>query len=107
MSNASDRKQTIVQELNQETSKISWLEMQKFFAAGMTFVVAEHLDLLDSVAEIAMDNKIQLAQWMDSGDVARVSDEQAALWFEQQSSVWAVVLAPYVFVQVVNDATQS
>jgi hypothetical protein len=105
MSKISERKHTIIQELNQETSKISWLEMQKFFAAGMTFAVAEHLDLLDSVAEIAMDNKSQLAAWMDNGDVARVSDEQAGLWFEQQNSVWAVVLAPYVFVQVVKDAT--
>jgi hypothetical protein len=97
------RKQTIMAELNQETSKIYWSDMQKFFAAGATYFVDETLDLLETVADIAMDNKAQLETWMAENKVNAVPDEMATRWLAEDIMVWAVVLAPYVFVQRVQE----
>lgn len=96
------RKQTIVADLNQETAKIPFSELQRFFASGLCLQVANSVDLLETVAEIAMDNKAQLEAWMADDTIAAVTDEQATTWLAEDKSVWAVVLAPYVFVQLIN-----
>jgi hypothetical protein len=40
-----------------------------------------------------------VAQWLEAGQIARVSDEQALAWYEADADVWAVVARPYVLVQ--------
>ena len=96
-----DRKKARMQELNQETSKIAWAEMQKFFASGSTIFVDAGLDLIETAAELSLDNKAALEQWIHQGKVAPVNDEQAKLWLEHDTVVWAVVMAPWVLVQPV------
>jgi hypothetical protein len=97
-----DRKRARMHELNQETSKIPWLEMQKFFASGSAIFVNEELDLVETAAELSLDNKAALEHWMYQGKVAPVNDEQAKLWLAHDTVVWAVVIAPWVLVQPVK-----
>lgn len=96
------RKQTIMADLNRETAKIPFSELQRFFASGLCLQVADSVDLLETVAEIAMDNKEQLETWMADNTIAAVTDEQATTWLADDKMLWAVVLAPYVFVQTVK-----
>ena len=97
-----DKKKARMQELNRETAKIAWSEMQRFFARGVTVFVDEEMDLLDTAAELSLDNKAALENWMRQGKVAPVNDEQAKLWLEHDTLVWAVVIAPWVLVQPID-----
>jgi hypothetical protein len=88
--------------LNLETSRIAWKELQRYFASGAAIFVSEGLDLVEVAVQISKDNKTQVAQWMGAGQIGRVSDEQALAWFEADADVWAVVVRPYVLVQSVE-----
>jgi hypothetical protein len=85
--------------LNLETSRIKWEELQRFFASGAAIFVNETLDLIDVGIQISKDNKEKVLEWMESGMIARVSDAQALAWYEANAEVWAVVVRPYVLVQ--------
>ena len=93
--------------LNKETSKIPWSELQRFFASGMVVQVASGMDLLDVACHIARDNKSQLDEWMQTGKVGKVTDQQATDWLNEDLTVWAVVLAPWVLVQRINQDTTA
>ncbi len=85
--------------VNLETSLIAWKELQRFFASGAAIYVSETLDLVEVAFQISEDNKAQVAEWMSAGLVARVTDQQALAWYEEDVDVWAVVVSPYVLVQ--------
>lgn len=85
--------------VNLETSSIPWVELQRFFAAGLAISVAADLDLVEVAYQFSRDNKTQVAQWLDAGQIGHVSDRQAGEWISANSSVWAVVVRPWVLVQ--------
>lgn len=85
--------------INLETSAIAWRELQRFFAAGLAIAVAADLDLVDVAWQFSQDNKAQVEQWLNSGRIGHVSDEQAGRWHADDSQVWAVVVKPWVLVQ--------
>ena len=88
--------------LNLETARISWREVQRFFASGAAIFVSDKLDLVEVAYQISADNKAQVKEWMEAGLVARVSDTQAKTWLEADAEMWAVVVSPYLLVQPVH-----
>ena len=88
--------------LNLETSRIAWEELQRFFASGKAIFVSGSLDLIDVAIHISRDNKKQVTQWMEAGLVTPVTDAQALAWHEADAEVWAVVVKPYVLVQSIE-----
>ena len=97
-----DDRDVLVAKLNQETARIAWSELQRFFARGRTVSVAGDLDLLDVAAAFAEDRADLLRQWRDDGRVDSVSDDQARDWLAADRQVWTVVVAPWVLVQPVR-----
>ncbi len=91
------------EELNAETAKIPWQELQRFFANGSTIYVSPELDLIDVAIEICHDNKEQIEQWMTDESVGQVSDDQAVAWLEADATLWSVVVKPWVLVQPLKD----
>jgi len=87
--------------VNLETSRIAWKELQRFFASGAAISVSNELDLVEVALQIYEDNKAQIEQWLVSGQIGKVSDEHARAWYEADAEMWAVVVSPYVLVQVV------
>jgi hypothetical protein len=87
------------EKVNLETSKIAWQELQRFFANGAAVFVADSLDLVDVAYQFSIDNKDQVAQWLQNNQIALVSDQQALEWLEADSEVWAVVVKPWILVQ--------
>jgi hypothetical protein len=85
--------------LNQETARMQWKELQRYFAAGMVISVSPGLDLVEVAARIALDDKDAVAQWMREGRVAKVGDTQAAAWWDADISLWTVVVKPWILVQ--------
>ena len=86
-------------EIHAETSKIAWSELQRFFAAGKAIYVAVDLDLVEVAVQVSSDNSELVRQWMVTGKIAPVSDDQARCWIDTDATVWAVVVKPWVMVQ--------
>ena len=89
--------------LNRETAKIDWQELQRHYASGAVIAVATGADLIEVASQLSLDNKVMVETWLGDGTLAKVNDQQAAQWFEQQASLWAVVVAPWVLVQEIAE----
>lgn len=85
--------------LNLETAPIAWKELQRYFAGGLVLAVAPEVDLVDVAVQMSADNKAAMEQWLATGAVAKVSDRQAACWYETDAKLWAVVVRPWILVQ--------
>ncbi|NEX63466.1 DUF2288 domain-containing protein [Noviherbaspirillum galbum] len=85
--------------INGETSRMAWKELERFFAAGSVIAVDAALDLVEVAQRIASDDKRAVAQWMETGQVGRVSDAQAMAWHDADAELWAVVVKPWILVQ--------
>ena len=88
--------------INSETAKIPWHELQRFFAQGKVMLVATELDLVDVAFSVQQDEVDQVRTWTDNAQLTPVSDDQARSWFDENLSVWAVVVKPWVLVQPVE-----
>jgi hypothetical protein len=97
--NQADCAEITKEKVNLETSKIAWKELQRFFASGTAVFVASPLDLVDVAYQFSIDNKNQVAHWLQNNQVALVSDQQAIKWLESDADVWAVVVKPWILVQ--------
>ena len=91
------------QELLSQTAKISWEELQRFFAAGKLIYVTRPLDLIEVGTELIQDNKAQFTHWTESNAIHPVSDEQAQAWAQENPVLWAVAVSPWVLVQEIEE----
>lgn len=82
-----------------ETARINWLELQKFYAAGSVISVSPSLDLVEVAFAFNRDDKNTVANWLASGLVERTSEQQANMWYQQQTELWAAVVSPWILVQ--------
>ena len=89
--------------INSETAKIPWRELQRFFAQGKVMQVTDQLDLVDVAFAVQQDDIGQVRQWTETEQLSLVSDDQAREWFESDSTLWAVVIKPWVLVQLPKD----
>lgn len=87
--------------INQETSTITWSELQRFFAQGLAVYVSSELDLVDVAYAFSKDHKTKVASWMQNQQVHLVTDQQATQWANENPLMWAVVVKPWILVQTV------
>ena len=85
--------------LHGETAKIAWPELERHFARGVVVAVAPELDLVEVAFAMASDDKSALEGWLQSQQVAPVSEAQALDYVTRQPTFWAVVVAPWVVIQ--------
>lgn len=85
--------------LNLECGQIVWQEIERLFARGMAMYVAPQLDLIEVAACTAENNVEQVKEWKQQGLVGELSIEQARDWQSRDPELWAVVVAPWAFVQ--------
>ena len=95
--------------INNETSQINWSELQRFFAGGWLIYVSSNTNLLDAAVAFSLDDKNKVSKWLTSGELAKVSDEQAKQWHEENATFWANVVKPWVLIQPLKqpDMAQS
>lgn len=91
------------QKLNLESGKLSWEELQRFFARGVVVVAGPELDLIEVAAAFAEDKKQRIEQWIESDQLARANDEHALQWQARNTVFWSVVVAPWVIVQEISE----
>jgi hypothetical protein len=87
------------EKLHLETGKVSWLELQRFFAKGEAVWVSNELDLVEVAYQFSLDDTANAKEWLNTKKVAFVSDNQALEWFESNTELWAIVVKPFVLVQ--------
>lgn len=85
--------------LNLETGRIGWKEIEMLFARGMVMYVAPHLDLVEVAALTAENDTGKIKVWADQQLVGALTAEQARDWQSRNPELWAVVVAPWAFVQ--------
>ncbi|EIJ35620.1 DUF2288 domain-containing protein [Thiothrix nivea] len=86
--------------LNLETARISWAELERFFAAGKVIQVAAELDLVAVATHFAEDNSTPIKGWLQTGQLHMLTDATAKHWVQTNpQNLWAVVAAPWVLVQ--------
>lgn len=85
--------------LNAETGQLVWKELERHFARGVVLRLAPGLDLVEVALAMHRDDKAQIAAWMQSGELAEASTEEAIDWHARDPLFWAIVIAPWVLVQ--------
>lgn len=90
------------QKINLETGRLTWPELQKYFAKGNVIIVSPDLDLIDVAARFAEDDKEIVADWIATETIKRALDEDAKGWNDRNSDFWTVVVAPWILVQEVT-----
>jgi len=88
--------------LNKETGKIGWLDLEKHFASGNVVYVSPELDLIEVAYQVSQDNKAVVEPWVSAQQLSPATDAQAVQWHDQNTELWAVVVAPLVLVQPVK-----
>lgn len=89
--------------INSETAQINWSELQRFFAGGWLIYISSNANLLDVAVAFSLDNKEEVSKWLNSGEISKVTDEQAKQWHQEDTSFWSTVVKPWVLVQPVTD----
>jgi hypothetical protein len=88
-----------MQDLNQQTARVHWQELETHFARGVVIEVDAALDLVEVATCFANDDKSAAARWMDVGQVQHLEMKRAKDWGSRDPELWAVVVAPWVMVQ--------
>ncbi|MDG2046134.1 MAG: DUF2288 domain-containing protein [Halioglobus sp.] len=99
-----EREHLLRRDYHQQTARIHWHELQTYYAGGSVIRVVSGLNLVEVAVQLGLDNTACFQRWIENGDVAAVSDEQALIWYEGNAELWAVVAAPWVLVQQPGDA---
>lgn len=90
---------TLYAKLLGETAKISWQELQPFFARGALLWVDPQADLVAVAEALATDDKASVTVWLTSGQLAKVEAALAEDLLARDPDLWAVVVAPWVVIQ--------
>lgn len=98
-----DREDLLRREYHGQTARINWHDLQVHFARGAVVAVAPGLDLVEVAVQLGLDNAAAFQGWIDSGQVAGVSEAQAQAWYGSNEELWAVVAAPWVLVQLPSE----
>lgn len=93
--------------LNSETGKLGWPELQRHFARGVVVIAAPGMDLVEVATRMSMDDGDTVGQWLAAEKIRRANEEDARRWVESDSLFWAVVVAPWVVVQEIQQHLDS
>ena len=85
--------------LNLQTALISWPEIERFFARGRVLNVSADIDLIEVALALTEDNTEKFKRWTEDEQVQHLSDETAKQWVNDDSNLWAIVIAPWVITQ--------
>lgn len=99
MASTTSSRDELKAKLNLETSRIAWHDLQTYFARGHVVRVADSLDLIDVAVELTADNKALFEEWLAADLVGEVPPALAQSWYDHNTELWAVVVAPWVLVQ--------
>jgi len=99
MNEISSENASCSEQLNLETAKISWKELQRLFASGVLIVVQQGTDLIETAERFVANDSEYVEQLLSSSLIHKAEISDAEKWNEEDAVLWAVVVAPWVLVQ--------
>lgn len=87
--------------LNLETAKISWKELELFFAKGNLLVIEPDEDLVEVAELIASNQPDKIEKLILDKKISFVVPDWVRKNCQPTTDLWAVVVAPYVLCQLV------
>lgn len=94
---------TVRELLNAQTGQLGWPELARHFARGAVVRVAMGEDLIEVAAQLVEDDSQGIVQLHEQGRLDRADDSDAIDWQKRQPRFWAVVVAPWVLVQEIDE----
>jgi hypothetical protein len=88
------------QKLNMETAKLSWRELEVFFAKGTLLQVALGEDLIATAELIATNNQSELEKLIVDKKIEFATPEWIRSNCQPTTELWTLVVAPYVLCQL-------
>ncbi|MEX1033366.1 MAG: DUF2288 domain-containing protein [Cellvibrionaceae bacterium] len=79
-----------------------WKALAPHYDSGGLVVVDSSLDLVRVAYSFAKDDKATVENWLTEGQVTRVESKQVSEWNKKTPEFWAVVVAPWVLIQMVT-----
>ncbi len=98
-----DPELTLEQKVNLETARIRWQELQRQFAQGVLILVSNDIDLVKTAARFIDDDSENIQHLMDEKQIRKAEIQDAERWNQLDAELWAVVAAPWVLVQEINE----
>ena len=88
--------------LSTEIEETDWNALKKHNENETVFFVSSDLDLIDVSVAVATDKSHFVKVWLDSGQLARPTDEQVKYYDanEYKKMCKFIIIQPYVLVQV-------
>ena len=93
---------SLLEKLHLETAKMSWLELQPFFAKGSVLIIDQSLDLIQIAVDFAEDHTEKLSVPIEQKLIAAPTNDLARQWYDQKECLWTVVVSPFVLVQEIK-----
>lgn len=95
----------IRQKLAESLGPVGYGDISAHLGRDAVFVVAPSLELVDCGVAVAMDEVETVRLWIESGALRKPSRDERAHWAAQGGTFVAVVVQPFVLVQI--DTTAS
>ncbi|MCW2270124.1 hypothetical protein D3C77_52550 [compost metagenome] len=95
-----DQPSTLYAKLLGETAVIEWKALERFWAKGDLIWVDTSLDLIEVAQAMAENRSETVAAWRNAGTVGPVTAEQALDLQSRDPEIWAVVVSPFIVIQV-------
>lgn len=93
--------------LNAQTGQLEWSELVRHFARGVVVLTSPGEDLVAIAESMVGDNQAVINRLYEEGKLRRALDDDARRWHENNSRFWAVVVAPWVLVQEINEGNSG
>jgi hypothetical protein len=83
---------------------VSFSDIKAHLGRDAVFVVAPSLELVECGVAVAMDEVETVRMWIETGALRKPSREERQRWLDQGGTFVAVVVQPFVLVQVDSTA---
>lgn len=97
----SDRSE-IRSQLEQSSSRISWLEIKIDILKEVIFLVDKNLDLLEVAEACALDNKAFFEKCLIEGSIFKPQKEQTEVWTQNNTNFNCCIVKPFMFLQQID-----
>ncbi len=95
------------QELNNQTGKLTWPELERYFARGVVLTVKEGVDLVDVAICFVEYDAEAVERWKSADKLSQATIEDAQRWVASDPLFWGIVVAPWVLVQEISATQES
>lgn len=94
--------QSLREKFTAELDEVCWRDLRAHLARDVLIWVAEALELTEVGVQVALDDKAQIARWIDAGQLRKPDRAQLDSWEARLDKPFRVLIAqPFILIQEV------